>query len=312
MHAIGTFLQSTVRDLIVRLARPEDRADVFEISSTVWDGNDYIPHVWDAWTDEDSASGFLMVGETDRKVVAVQHVELQRERVAWLEGIRVHEQYRNRGVARRMLKRGLEMAEASEMLRARLSVASQNQASNALVTGEGFYELDRFYSFSAPSGPVLDAYSTGIAAGHGGSEDLPIERRNISDSRLQTIRDAHGWPGPLIVTHGWTAQTVPGQMSPLDFEVSLTIGAQPIGLLLGGVRSRRNRLNIAMVLGTSRSVCCLGEFARQEADRLDLETAGGMLRRDPEVEEGLRLAGYELREDHVMIVYERPLKTITA
>lgn len=310
--AICTFLQSTVDDLIVRLARPEDRADVFEISSTVWDGNDYIPYVWDAWIDEDSERGFLMVGETDRKVVAVQHVELQRERIAWLEGIRVHEQYRNRGLARRMLKSGLEMSRASDRVRARLSVSSQNEASKALVTGEDFHELDRFYSFSAPSRPAAYGWGAVTACGHLGPEDLRVERRPVHDSRLQTIRDAYGRPSSLIVTHGWTAQTVPGQMSPLDFEVSLTIGAQPLGLLLGGVQSRRNRLNIATVVGASPSICRLGEYARQEAARLELETAGGMLRRDPEVEEGLGRAGYELREDHVMIVYERALVTFSA
>ncbi len=338
-------------DLTIRSARAEDRADVFEIAATVFDGNDYIPYVWDAWLAEKPEEGFLMVGETAGKVVAIQHVELQAGNVAWLEGIRVHERYRNRGMARHMLQRGLELARESGMVLARLSVSSQNEASKALVRSEGFHELDRFYSFSAASVPPSDkstksatssdqgvvgnmaapshesanpmatshsaaietpAPSDGstkaVTASHSAATDtLAVERRTVSDSMLQSVRDRHGSPGALIVTHGWTAESVPGQRSPHDFELSLTVGSKPDALLLGGSMSRRSRLVIAFVGGDRVAVSHLGEFVRQEAGRLDLETAGGMLRRDPEVEAGLTSAGYELRDDHVMVLYERRL-----
>ena len=172
-HAVYTFLESTVSGLIIRFARPEDRGDVFEISSTVWEGNDYLPEVWDAWIFEDPSNGFLMVGEIGKKVVAVQHLEIQPENVAWLEGIRVHERYRNLGVARRMLKHGLELARRLHLVRARLSVSSRNEASKALVTSEGFCELDRFYSFTAPSSPRGSAHPDGTISST--VEDLPVE-----------------------------------------------------------------------------------------------------------------------------------------
>jgi len=278
---------------------------VFEISSTVWEGNDYLPEVWDAWIAEDPSNGFLMVGEIGKKVVAVQHLKIQPENVAWLEGIRVHERYRNLGVARRMLKHGLELARRLHLVRARLSVSSRNEASKALVTSEGFCELDRFYSFTAPSNPPESVHPDGTMSST--IEDLRVERREISDSMLKAVRETHARPGTLIVAHGWTAMTVPGQKSPLEFELSLTVGSPPIGLLLGGVHSRRNRLSLAFISGTSTAVSALGEFSRQEAGRLGLESAGGMLRRDPEVEQGLSKAGFELREDHVLVLYERPL-----
>jgi ribosomal protein S18 acetylase RimI-like enzyme len=408
-----------VSDLTIRFARPEDRADVFEIAATVFDGNDYIPYVWDAWLAEKPEEGFLMVGETASKVVAIQHVELQAGNVAWLEGIRVHERYRNRGMARHMLRRGLELARESGMVLARLSVSIRNEASKSLVTSEGFHELDRFYSFSAtsvapsdgstksvdasyrgaadsmaspsdestkpagaPDGAATDAiqapsdasnktmtvssrdaqslasrsgepthsvkasnryipdetatWSDGprsnesaTASDRGAVDSMPapsdestnpatashsaatdtllVERRKVSDSMLQSVRDRHHSPGALIVTHGWTAESVPGQRSPHDFELGLTVGSAPEGLLLGGLMSRRSRLVIAFVGGGREAISHLGEFVRQEAGRLGLETAGGMLRRDPEVEAGLTSAGYELRDDHVMILYERPL-----
>jgi GNAT superfamily N-acetyltransferase len=279
---------------------------VFEISSTVWEGNDYLPEVWDAWMAEDSSRGFLLVGEIGAKVVAVQHLEIQPQNVGWLEGIRVHERYRNQGIARRMLKYALELAGSLHLVRARLSVSSQNEASNALVTSEGFRELDRFHSFTAPSTPPDNVHSDGTTSST--REDLRVERCGISESMLQASRETRGDANTLIVAHGWTAMNVPGQKSPLDFDLGLTVGSRPDGLLLGGVHSRRNRVSFAFVNGTAAAVSALGEFSRQEAGRLGLESAGGMLRRDPEVEQGLSLAGYELREDHVMVVYGRTVE----
>ena len=83
--------------------------------------------------------------------------------------------------------------------------------------------------------------------------------------------------------------------------------AWPIGVLLASVQPRRQRVNLAFVGGSVPAIQCLGHAARHEAARLGMESAGGMLRRTQGVVEGLELAGYELRDEHVMIVYERPV-----
>ena len=312
---ISHSLQSSVFDLTIRLARPTDREDVFAISSTVWEGNDYIPSVWDEWIAQPAADGFLMICEMGGRVVALQHVEMQPGRVAWIEGIRVHERHRNRGIAGQMLARALSMVSEAGAAWVRLSVSSQNSASKALVTRNGFQLRDTFYSFTAPACLSTDEDTTHspmmgndvVASGDTPSHAGHVERRTVTDSILHTARVISGDRDDLIVTHGWTAQTVPGQLSPEDFELGFVRSHESPGVLLASVQPRRHRINLAFVGGSVPAIHCLGHAARHEAARLGMESAGGMLRRTPGVVEGLELAGYELRDDHVMIVYERPV-----
>ena len=104
---IQASLELTMSPLVVRPAARSDREAVFEISATVWDGHDYLPKVWDIWLQESKDQGFLLVGEVDEKVVAVQHTAIQPMGVAWMEGIRVHPDYRQRGFAAELLRRAL-------------------------------------------------------------------------------------------------------------------------------------------------------------------------------------------------------------
>ena len=92
---------------------------------------------------------------------------------------------------------------------------------------------------------------------------------------LQAARENRGRPDTLIVAHGWTAMTVPGQKSPLEFELSLTVGSPPIGLLLGGVHSRRNRLSLAFIGGTLRLFPPLESFHDRRPDGSGLSPREG-------------------------------------
>ena len=280
--ALQQFLESSVSDLTIRLARPEDREDVFEISSSVWEGNDYVPLVWDEWLAEAESDGFVTIGELNGRVIALQHVELQAGGVAWVEGIRVHERFRNRGVAGRLLTRALEQAADGGARLARLAVSSQNEASKAVVTKAGFRMLDSFYSFTAPAvseSELLQPDAASIARVEHHRFGADVERRPVTGPILQTVRAAAGGDDHLVVTHGWTAQTVPGQVSPEEFGLGLVFAGDPPGALLANVQSRRNRLNLAFVGGQVPVVRRLGLVARFEAARLGLESAGGMMRR---------------------------------
>ncbi|HEV3313268.1 MAG TPA: GNAT family N-acetyltransferase, partial [Chloroflexota bacterium] len=131
-------------DLTIRRARAEDKQAVMDISSTVWQGDDYIPRVWDWWIEEDEQCGFLITGESESRVVAVQHTSLQPESVAWMEGIRVHPDYRNRGIGNRMLEYALRQARERGCTRARLSTAQVNVASSTIATAHEFREIAQF------------------------------------------------------------------------------------------------------------------------------------------------------------------------
>jgi hypothetical protein len=57
--------------VLVRQAAVTDRARILEISSQIWDGNDYVPEVLDAWFAD--AEGELVVATLDGHVIAFAH-----------------------------------------------------------------------------------------------------------------------------------------------------------------------------------------------------------------------------------------------
>jgi GNAT superfamily N-acetyltransferase len=94
--------------LIIRPARPADRDAVFEMVKTIWDGNDYIPDVWDEW--QADPSGPLLVGLLDEQVVALAKLSGIGPGEDWFHGLRVGPAQRGRGFARQMLARCIALS----------------------------------------------------------------------------------------------------------------------------------------------------------------------------------------------------------
>lgn len=94
--------------LDIRPARPDDRAAVFEMVKTIWDGNDYIPDVWEDWVAD--PSGPLLVGELGGQLAALAKLSGIGPREDWFHGLRVDPAQRGRGFARQMLGRCVELS----------------------------------------------------------------------------------------------------------------------------------------------------------------------------------------------------------
>lgn len=75
----------------------DDYNDIVDISKNIWDGSDYLPKIFHKWVDEKEGC-FLGVVEND-KVVAVGKYTVLPDRQGWLEGLRVHVDYRGRQFA---------------------------------------------------------------------------------------------------------------------------------------------------------------------------------------------------------------------
>ena len=95
-------------ELHIRPARPNDRDAVFGMVKTIWDGNDYIPDVWDEW--QADPSGPLLVGQLDGQVVALAKLSGIGPGEDWFHGLRVDPAQRGRGFARQMLARCIELS----------------------------------------------------------------------------------------------------------------------------------------------------------------------------------------------------------
>lgn len=138
--------QSTDR-VRLRPATTADKSPILEISKTVWAGHDYLPLVWDEWLAD--KKGRLIVATVKGQTVGVAHATLQTADVAWLEGVRVHEEFRGYGIAGQLNRALVEWAKKKHARVARLCTGSSNQASRKHLDKIGFPSLQNFQRLDA-------------------------------------------------------------------------------------------------------------------------------------------------------------------
>jgi GNAT superfamily N-acetyltransferase len=134
----------------IRKATKADKTLVLEISKNLWGGNDYLPEVWDDWVAD--PKGRLITATVNRKPVGVAHGWLQTPYIAWLEGVRVHEQYRGLGIAGKLNNALVEWARRKGARVARLSTHVRNRASRDHLKKIGFPVLQTFQRLDSTRG----------------------------------------------------------------------------------------------------------------------------------------------------------------
>ncbi len=114
-----------------------DREDINEISRHVWDGNDYLPTVAEEWL-KDPKCHFFGV-EVAGHIVAVGNLRLIEDgQIGWMEGLRVHPEFRGKGFANEITQHLVTEAERLGVPCLRYTTADENIASLKLAKMAGF------------------------------------------------------------------------------------------------------------------------------------------------------------------------------
>ena len=129
---------------VVRLARAEDKDAVLAFTQKTWDWGDYIQYVWDDWLS--AANGELAVAEVDGAVAGITMTTILGPGEGWLQGLRVHPDYRRHGMARQLTAHQLDWLRQRGVTVARLAVHHHNIPSQTLVAQTGFRRLASFVS----------------------------------------------------------------------------------------------------------------------------------------------------------------------
>ncbi len=134
---------------LIREARPEDRPFIEEIARLTWGGDDYLARVFEEWL---SDGGFYVL-EMDGKVIGTAKMTLLPGKVGWLEGLRVHQDYRGRGYGRKLHDFMLELGErlAREGRIEALEFATYVLLRESVTMGQktGFQIKAKFFVFRA-------------------------------------------------------------------------------------------------------------------------------------------------------------------
>ncbi|RKZ05064.1 hypothetical protein DRQ21_00905 [Candidatus Fermentibacteria bacterium] len=143
--------------LVIREAAESDLGDLAEISRATWDGDDYLESVSGEWVRE---NGFF-VGEIDDRVVACGKLSSMPGDVAWLEGLRVHTDFKGKGYGRALSDSILQMAvtrkEKGEFKAIEFSTYVSNVESISMAEKQGFRVTELFHVVSMENPPLPEA-----------------------------------------------------------------------------------------------------------------------------------------------------------
>jgi len=147
----------------LRPARVDDHDDIVAFTRDTWperELEDYLPRTFRAWAESDDDAKRTVVADDDGHAVGViQGVHLT-QREAWVQGLRVHPDYRDRGLARRLTDAILSWARERGAVVCRNLVFSWNVASLSLARSLGFEPATEFrwarIDADADAEPTLD------------------------------------------------------------------------------------------------------------------------------------------------------------
>jgi ribosomal protein S18 acetylase RimI-like enzyme len=139
--------------LKIRHATKSDKGEVLRFCVNTFEWGDYIDQVWDFWYSD--RNGVLLVAEDDEEynihskkrssVIAVSHASLcPNNKNVWLEGIRVHPNFRHRSVATQLLNTMISYGKEQGAEEASAIVAGNNNASQLMMESNGFAIISKW------------------------------------------------------------------------------------------------------------------------------------------------------------------------
>ena len=139
-------------DSLPRLALSSDKKDVLNFCQYTFSWGDYIHEVWDNWINE----GNLIVIENDQIPVSMAHVGFYPdEKMIWIEGIRVNNNFRKKGLAQEMIHYFEGKAKSQEFKISRMLIESKNTPSLTLAKKLGYKIISKWNYFSLESKQIF-------------------------------------------------------------------------------------------------------------------------------------------------------------
>jgi len=284
--------------LYIRPALADDLDDVLDLTRDVWEGTDYVPYVWSNWLAD--ARGYFHVALLDNHLVGLQHIDLQPDGTAWLEGIRVSTAVRTQGIGRALLDHGVAWARNLDSPAVRLASYSGNEASNRMAERAGLQLIHSFGLWSAPANK-RDSEAPVRLAGPWESDDI---MRFISSHP-----DSTG--GTIFYTEGWTAYSLtPQRLAALlsQHAVAVTGGGSITGVAIATVTVQRPALRLGFLAGTPQEAGVLGAWLRHRAALGGATAVRGLLAVPDGLTGALEFEGFSQREDATMNLWELRLR----
>jgi GNAT superfamily N-acetyltransferase len=177
-------------DYQVRKARASDKEPLMSFIKDVWGGHDYIPYVWDEWIADES--GQMFVVEAEGRAVAMNRVKVLEDGSAWFEGVRVHPEFRGRGLATMLGENSVKLAYDMGVRKFRLTSSSWNKPAHRQVRRMNFHEKARVSVYEPKKGARFGELRHARVAGR---KDLDEVERVVRGSKEFALGGGVMWDG---------------------------------------------------------------------------------------------------------------------
>ncbi len=174
----------------VRPARGEDKDAVLAFCRDTFSWGDYVPDVWDDWLSD--SAGQMFVGTFDQKPVGLLHVAFLDHDVAWLEGMRVHPDWRRKGVGTAMDASAKTLARERGCRVARLATSITNIPAQRTLASQGYAYVARFNEWKAQ--PASSKFNSArVATREDSMRVLETWRGWVTDAPARTLLPDRHW-----------------------------------------------------------------------------------------------------------------------
>jgi len=135
-----------ILDPDLRPLKESDIPDIIEISKTTWGGHDHLPHLIGEWLENPLCHPHVF--EIDERVIGVANIRIIDEgKTGWLEGLRVHEDVRQKGLGQKMTNHLVDISKTFDVQRLRLVTSDDSIAPIKLAASIGMKQMLLFQVF---------------------------------------------------------------------------------------------------------------------------------------------------------------------
>ncbi len=131
--------------ILIRRGKAGDLAQVEKFTHNTFSWGDYLPGRWTRWVKDQR--GILLVATCDSQVVGTIHVRNLEHREAWLEGVRVRPDFRQRGVASQLVAAAHAGAKEMGARVIRLETGAHNFAAQRTFEKFGYRRVVEYVGF---------------------------------------------------------------------------------------------------------------------------------------------------------------------
>lgn len=295
-----------MNEFVIRLARLEDEAAVRALSAHIWEGDDYVPDTFADWV-ADPLGRFYLLFVADR-LAGFGKLTCLTAQEWWLEGLRVHPDFRGQGIARTLHNYAIRLAEeivgGTQIVGGtlRFATASTNLATHHLAASTGFTLVSRHWvALAAAQPPSPGAPQVFQPAGLG---DHDAAAGWLAQTAVQQVTAD-------LYEDGWQWLSLPPALPALLTANKLYWWRDKRGLVIVDIAHDPEQpdtawVNLAVTLNAAEMPALLTDL-RQLAAHLGKQTVKYKAPSLPQMKAWLAAAGWELGDDLEMFVFARPL-----